>query len=393
MKILLVSSYLPYPLLDGGRIRLYNILKYLQKQHEITLVCEKRTHQSQQDIDEVSKVCKKVIVVDRPKAWSVKNVSKAALTLNPLLTTTHTNKKFRAKIEKELLGEAYDLIHVETFYVMQNLPKVNIPVVLVEHNIEYQVYEKFVKNASIFIRPALMLDVLKLKRAERKAWKKADLLVAVSPAEQKIMGPKTLLVPNGVDIDKFKLKKLHLNKITKKILFIGNFKWVQNKDSVTFIIKNIWPRVLSENKNKLNIKLWVVGKNIPSSVKELGDPTIEFDENAPDETEKIYESADVLLSPIRIGGGTNFKILESMAVGTPVITSALGNEGINAEKNSEIIVCDKPEEYSQALLKLINDNYLYEKMARKGRVFIEEKFDWKNIAQKMDSVYRMTTDL
>lgn len=393
MKILLVSSYLPYPLLDGGRIRLYNLLKYLQPHHEITLICEKRANQTHQDIEEVAKVCKKVITVDRPKAWSPRNVSKSILSLNPMLTTTHTNKKFKNRIQKELLDEAFDLIHVETFYVMQNLPKVNIPVALVEHNIEYEVYEKFVKNSSIFLRPMLAFDVMKLKRAEKHAWKKADVLVAVSPKEQKLMGSGTMLVPNGVDLEKYKLKKLNLDKNLRKVLFIGNFKWMQNKDSVAFIIKNIWPRVIAENNNKLNLKLWIVGKNIPYSLKQMGEAGIEFDENAPEATEKIFEHADVLLTPIRIGGGTNFKILESMAVGTPVVTSTLGNEGIDAVMNEEIIVCDKPEEYAQSLLKLLNDKYLFEKISRKGRVFIEENYDWRNIAVKMDQVYRKATDL
>src|SRR5689334_17306003 len=110
MKILLVSSYLPYPLLDGGKVRLYNLLKFLSKKHEITLVCEKRPNQTDRDISEVEKVCKKLIVVDRPKAISVSNVSKAILTLDPLLTVTHANKKMNKLIEKELKNDKYDLI-------------------------------------------------------------------------------------------------------------------------------------------------------------------------------------------------------------------------------------------------------------------------------------------
>lgn len=385
MKILLVSSYLPYPLIDGGKIRLYNLIKLLGENHEITLICEKRSNQTQKDIDEVSKICKKLITVDRPKAWSVSNVSKSLLTLNPLLTTTHMSREMISKISAELKNEKYDLIHVETFYIMQNIPKTLIPIVLVEHNIEYQVYEKYASKAPILIRSGLKFDIFKLKRKEKEAWNRASRVVAVSVKEQKIIGPKTELVPNGVDLKRFKFVKKNLNKNEKKVLFIGNFSWVQNRDSAAFIIRNIWPKIISKNPN---YKLWIVGKQIPDSLKALSDNSIVFDENAPSETELIFQEADLLLSPIRVGGGSNFKILEAMAVGTPVITSSLGNEGIRAGENSEILIAEKPEDYARVSNQILNDNYLYEKITRNGRIFIEENFDWIKIAKKLEDVYR-----
>src|SRR3989344_8448931 len=100
MKILMVSSYLPYPLLDGGKIRLYNILKLLSEKHDITLICEKRPNQTQKETSEVAKVCKKVIAIDRPKTWSWANVSKSILSLDPLLVTSHTNKEFSETIDR-----------------------------------------------------------------------------------------------------------------------------------------------------------------------------------------------------------------------------------------------------------------------------------------------------
>jgi len=385
MKILMVSSYLPYPLFSGGHIRLYNIIKNLSEKHEITLVCEKRENQNQADINNVAKICKKLITVDRKKQWSAKNIIQTALSLGPFLVTGHKSPEMKEAIEKLLLEENFDLIHVETFYVMQNLPKTNIPVVLVEHNIEYLVYERFVKKSPVLFKPFLYLDILKLKRAEMYFWKKAKKIIAVSKKEAELMNRVDVeVVPNGVDLDKFKMKKLPPSQNGKRILFIGDFKWIQNRDSIVYIIKNIWPRISAKNPD---LKLWVVGREIPDSIKKLGNSSIIFDENAPDETQLIFQSADILLSPIRVGGGTNFKILESMASGTPVITTALGNEGINAKDREEIIICEKPEEFVSKALLLLSDDYLYEKLSRNGRKFIEKNFDWKNIAQELDNIY------
>ncbi len=385
MKILIISSYLPYPLLDGGKIRLFNLLKLLNEKHEITLICEKRPNQTKNDEDEVSKICQKLITVERPKAWSFGNVTKSLLTLDSFLTTTHKNREMKKKISEELSNSNFDLIHIETFYVMQNLPKTNLPVVLVEHNVEYQVYQKYADKASLVARPGLGYDILKLKRREKEAWKKAKKVVAVSPKEQKIIGPNTELVPNGVDLNKFKFFKKDSGNKIKKVLFIGNFNWVQNRDSAAFIIRNVWPKMIVKNDN---LRLWIVGKNIPDSIKEGADKSIVFDENAPTETELIFQEADLLLAPIRVGGGSNFKILESMATGTPVVTSALGNEGIEAAKGSEILIAEKPEEYARLATSILEDKYLYEKISRNGRQFIEENFGWEKIAARLESVYK-----
>ena len=386
MKILVISSYLPYPLHSGGNIRLFNLIKNLQKEHEITLVCEKRNFQTQKDIDEVSRICRKVIVFDRPKAWSPRNILKAIFSLNSILLISHTYKKFAEIIADELKNGNFDLIHVETFYVMQNLPKTNTPIVLAEHNVEYIVYGRYAKNAPLYLRPAIYFDMLKLRRVEKNSWKRAKKVIAVSKEEIKIIGENTELVPNGVNIEKFEMKK-SLSKGAKTVLFIGNFKWIQNRDSSVYIIKNIWPNIVSKTKN-FKVKLWIVGKNIPDSIKRLQTESIIFDENAPDETELIFQKADVLLAPIRVGGGTSFKILESMATGIPVITSPLGNEGINAADGSQIIIAKKPAEFARKTVALLEDDYLYEKIARNGRKFIEENYDWKKIARKLDKIYK-----
>ena len=403
MKILMVSSFLPYPLYSGGNIRLYNLIKNLSKTHEITLICEKRINQKEEDIKNVEKICRKVYAVERKKQWSAVNVFKTAVSSNPFLITGHKSSEMKKIIEKLLSEEKFDLIHVETFYVMQNLPagllrneaskaglpKTKVPTLLVEHNIEYKVYKRYADKASLILKPILLIDVAKIKRAEEYYWKKADKLVAVSVAEANQMKRGDVeVVPNGVDTNKFSLKKLQNieEKSEKKVLFIGDFKWVQNRDSIVYIIKNIWPQVIYKNKNKSNLKLWVVGKNIPEGIRKLEDPTIIFDENAPNETELIFSEADLLLSPIRVGGGTNFKILESMASGTPVLTTPLGNEGLEANKD-QIVICEKPEEFSNKITEILSDNYLYEKISRNGRKFVEENFDWKQISQKLDNIY------
>src|SRR5579859_4053652 len=235
MKILLVSSYLPYPLTDGGNVRLYNLIKILSKKHKITLICEKRGFQSDQDVEAVHKFCEEVITVDRKQQWTWQNIVKAGTSTHPFLLVGHTLPEMKAKIVEVMLRKTFDVIHVETFYVFQNIPKTYVPIVLVEHNIEYLVYQRYAENAKVYLRPLLYADIFKIKHWEEKFWKKAQALVAVSKDEaQKMKRPDVFVVPNGVDITKFTLQtnKVKRDKKEKKVLFIGDFKWIQNRQSV-----------------------------------------------------------------------------------------------------------------------------------------------------------------
>jgi polysaccharide biosynthesis protein PslH len=404
MNILIVSSYLPYPLFSGGHIRLYNLIKELSQKHTITLVCEKRKHQTAHDNEEVKKFCKRIITVERKKQWTVKNIIKTGLSFNPFLITGHKSSEMKRLIADLLTKEHFDVIHVETFYVLQNVPETHIPIVLVEHNIEYLVYKRYLQRAPFFLRPLLGIDVMKLKINEERAWKRATKLVAVSQDEKVIMAmPNVTVVPNGVDIEQFVVKKQNQKQYTsmakritlpeKEILFIGDFKWVQNRDTVRWIMQDIWPYLLRAVEGEIKMTLRIVGKNIPEGLKMLKKyDSILFDENAPKQTAEIFSQADILLSPIRVGGGTSYKILEAMATGVPVVTTSLGNEGLGGRDGKEIIVADDVQTIVEKTARILRDDELYKNIAEQARKLIEEKYEWKKIAKVLDGVYESTSE-
>ncbi len=392
MRILIVASYLPYPLTNGGHIRLYNLIKALSKKYKITLICEKRGFQTDQDVVEIKKFCEDVITIDRKQQWTWQNIVKTGTSTNPFLLVGHTLPEMKAKIVEVLMKKTFDIIHVETFYVFQNVPKTYVPIILVEHNIEYLVYQRYANNAKVYLRPLLYADVFKIKYWEEKFWKKATALVAVSKDEaQKMKRPDVFVVPNGVDIEKFKMQssKIKFSRKEKKVLFIGDFKWIQNRLSVEWILKDIWPAIRSQIRVPgLEIKLWIVGRNIPDSLKSLGDETVIFEENAPKETEKIFQQSTVLLAPIKVGGGTQYKILEAMASGVPVITTMLGAEGIDCNQRKDLLIADTSESIAQKTLSVLQDQEQYEMLARNGRNCIEKKYSWELIAEKLQKVYQ-----
>lgn len=386
MRILIISSYLPYPLHSGGHIRLFNLLRYLSKDHEVTLVCEMREHQTQSDVAEVKKICREVYTVPRLKQWSLSNILHALFSKMPFLVVGHTNTLFQEKLSHLLSHETFDLIHVETFYVSQNLPPTHIPIVIAEHNIEYLVYQRYAENASSWLRPLLTWDVEKLRKTEEEAWRKAAYMIAVSDAEKQIIekiNKRTRIVSNGVSLSQFPfVKKSESGQ--KRLLFIGDFKWVQNRDAASWILKEIWPQI----KKREDLVLWIVGKHIPKNILSYAGGRIIIDENAPDETAQIFEEAYLLLAPIRVGGGTSYKILEAMASGTPVITTSLGLEGIEAKEGEDILVADTPEATAASVKELVTDSKRYEDVAKNARARIEKTYSWDSIGKTLEDVYK-----
>lgn len=398
MNILMISSYLPYPLYSGGQVRLYNLIRELSGKHDITLICEKRDNQTDEDIRAVEKICKKVITVNRRKQWSISNILKSGFSKHSFLTTGHFHSEMREKIREAWDREKFDLIHIETFYVLHNVPETTTPIVLAEHNIEYLVYRKFVEQSPAFLRPLLALDVKKIQQEEEESWMRARRLIAVSDEDKQVMeavGRTPSIVSNGVNTEHFTFKNMKqaLAQKEKRLLFIGDFKWIQNRDAVTFIINEVWPLLrqgYGGQALKNEVKLWIVGRSIPDEIKSLtSDPDVLFDEESSSKpTWEIFQEASVLLAPIRVGGGTSYKILESMACGTPVVTMELSANAIGAKDEEQIMVGQTAQELAEKAVKLLHNARLYEKIARNGRSLIEKRYTWKVIAKTLDEVYK-----
>ncbi|MBI3954513.1 hypothetical protein HY333_00565, partial [Candidatus Collierbacteria bacterium] len=142
MKILMLTPYLPYPDSSGGQIRTQNLLKHLRLEHELTLFSLIKSREEKKYIPILERnFCKKVKVFERPpRPWMLRNILRTGFSLNPFLIVRNFSQKAKQAIAEELRTNHYDLIHAETFYAMPHIPPTNLPVVLVDQTIEYQVY-------------------------------------------------------------------------------------------------------------------------------------------------------------------------------------------------------------------------------------------------------------
>ena len=392
MKILMLTPYLPYPLLSGGQIRTYNLLKKLARKHQITLFALIKNENEKQYIAELEKYCQKVKVFKRSeKPFTIKNVLKAIFSSYPFLVTRNHVPETISAIKTELAAENYDLIHAETFYMMPHLPKNNIPTILAEQTIEYLGYESYAKNTNYLIKPFLAIDIQKIKKWERHYWRLSDKLIVMSKEDKQFISrqinnnQKIEVVANGVDSAWFDEIPRKLPSVPT-VLSVGTFKWLPNIEAVDFLVQKVWPKLIQLVPKT---KLLIVGNAPTKKVIRYGkdNKNITVLGRIPD-IRTAFKQSHVLVAPVFSGKGTRYKILEAMASGTPVVASKIAVEGLNVKLGTHLLASNSAKTMAEYTAKLLNNQQLWRKLSINGRRFVQQNFDWQSISEKLDLIYQ-----
>lgn len=393
----MLTPYLPYPLLSGGQVRTYNLLKKISKQHEVTLFALIKDEAERQYIPELEKYCANIQVFRRTAyPWHPRNILLAAVTPYPFVVTRNLVSSVKGAIQKELNRQAYDLIHVETFYMMPNIPETIVPTILVEQTIEYLGYERFAKQVSKktpFLRPLLNLDIKKIKYWEQHYWRSCQRLVAVSEDDRQLM---TQLVPdvknmevvsNGVDMSFFSQVKKQLDPVPT-VLFVGTFNWLPNVEAVEYLVEKVWPML---KEMVPGVQLRIVGTAPTKKILAYGE--VDNDITVTGRVEDIrqeYARAHVLLAPVFSGKGTRYKVLEAMATRTPVVGTTLALEGIGAEKGKHYLAADDARSMAAQAAELLKNKAAGEKLASAAHDFVRDHYSWDSIAEELLKIYADT---
>lgn len=393
MKILMLTPYVPYPPSSGGQIRTFNLLKYLSKKHQITLVALYKNEEEKIYKKFLAPYCDRIYLCQRPpKPWTFKNIFRAIFSFYPFLVIRNLSNEAKNLIENLLNNESFDAIHAETFYVMPHIPETEIPVILVEQTIEYKVYQHFLKSLPLAIQPFLYFDILKLIYWEKFYWQKASIVGCVSTKDEEVIKKiqtniKTALIPNGAG-DEMIVKKLPKKNLKKPlIIFQGNFNWLQNIEAAKFLVNKIFPLLIKTNPN---INLIISGQNA-SKINNIKNSKIKIIDLSLKETYKVknfYQKATIFIAPIFGPGGTRLKILAAMASGLPVISTPTGIEGLEVEDGKHVLIAKNEKEFVEKIFLLLNNLSFYENLRKNAYQLVLEKYSWKKIANNLSQIYQ-----
>jgi glycosyltransferase involved in cell wall biosynthesis len=222
---------------------------------------------------------------------------------------------------------------------------------------------------------------------ERTAAAGFDGVIGVSDEDCKIMrdelGLKNVLgsVPTGVDADFFQAGTVP--KKPRSVVFLGSMDWMPNIDAVVYFVEAIFPEI---KKNAPDVSFTIVGRNPPGSIRSLAekDPAIRVTGTVPDVRAYVAE-AEVVVVPLRVGGGTRIKIFEAMAAGIPVVSTAIGAEGLPVRHGEEVLLADTPGAFADAVVRLLREPPLREKIGRNGLDLVHEKFGWAPVVKVFEN--------
>lgn len=372
---------------SGGKTRALNLIKYGKKDAKVTLFSFMREGYDLAGLEEIKKIgIEKIEVFPRLKKRSLKSLKSLFLGKDSIFY----NLYFDEKVERALLDyvkeQKVDLVHFESFYtgfyLSSKLRELGVRQVYGSENIEHLLYSDSLKSLNPFLRKVAANQVEKIKEEEAQMARISDVTLSVTEKEKKYFdgySKKTFVVPNGIDPDAFpEVSRDRKEKVN--LLFVGNFTYFPNRDGLKFFMDNIWPRI-----DKKSVSLTVLGRGV-EKLNFLPNETIEKIEYI-DNIDKVYRSADIFVSPIRYGGGTNFKVLEAMASGLPVVALSEKIEGLNGKNNENILIAKDEQGFVESLQRLIEDSDLRKKIGKNARTFVRENYSWKDIGENLYKIW------
>lgn len=371
-KILVIAPFNIFPPYWGAANRIYNLVKYLSKDHKVTLLYVNR-----QQLNIIGKSDDPLLNSKNVQVYRVGSFTKYSQILNPILILTGLVLIGRGRYSLILAETAWSGLHAMILSFLMR-----VPYVLDEHNAEFVAFQRMDRGG----KPGVSI----LKSYEGLSCRFADKVLCVSDQDKdriasglNVRKEKIVLVPNGVDLGKFHADKqkrdemrrrLSVSEGTPLILFNGKLDYKPNFEAVEIILNEILPRVLNEFPGA---KFLVVGNNPPL---ELSHDNLIYT-GVVDRVEDYINASDVVICPLLSGGGTRLKILEAIACGKRVISTTVGAEGLVNKETEPYLKCkDNWDQFAQEVVRAIhNDGVL------KTDVSLLEKYSWKRVVEILQS--------
>jgi glycosyltransferase involved in cell wall biosynthesis len=255
-----------------------------------------------------------------------------------------------------------------------------------EHNIEYELLRRQSEQERSSIRRVYSrVEHARVRRFEQSAWKRVDGCLVTSERELEIVrrhAPEiaAAVVPNGVDLEYFQATDRPIEPFSA--VFNGVLDYRPNVDAALYLVDQIWPLVLE---GCPQAQLSLVGRTPASEKRRLRRPGVTVTGEVAD-LRPYLDRAAVVAVPIRIGGGTRLKVVESLALGKAIVSSSLGCEGIAVTPGRDLLIADDPRSFAERILELFANEALRRELGRNGRALVEHEYSWDLAGEQIESL-------
>jgi glycosyltransferase involved in cell wall biosynthesis len=399
MKVLWLKTELLHPVDKGGKIRTYQMLKHLKRDHHVTYLTLDDGTAALDARERAEEYCHELISIPCRRSAKFSAGFYADLALNLASRLPYFIKKYEsAEMRREIIRLSarfkYDLLVCDFLAPAINVPDtVACATLLFQHNVEAMIWKRHYEVQDRSVKRAYLRDQWrKAWRFERDACRRFDRVVAVSEEDGEVIrreyGVESVEdVPTGVDADYFRPSG-EVDRQACNLVFTGSMDWLPNEDAIRYFIDQVMPRV---KKAVPAATLTVVGRNPYPSLLEAArrDPSVIVTGRVED-VRPFMERAAAYIVPIRIGGGTRLKIYEAMAMGKAIISTSVGAEGLPVREGVELLLADTPEAFADAVARVITDEEFAKEIGARAAATVRERFGWDRVAAQFAAICERT---
>jgi glycosyltransferase involved in cell wall biosynthesis len=379
MRILFLSRWFPFPVNNGSKLRVYNLLRALAKQHEVTLLSFVDDQNVQLDNPKIRSLCSDLYTVPwREFDQNSRRARLGFLSWKPRFLLDTYSDQMAGLIRSLLSKKKYDLVVASQLSMASYCSCFDgIPAMFEELELGL-FHDEAIHAASLFKRLRLGFTWLKLRTYLARLLKSFRSCTVVSEQECRLFLAnfpehqlKVTVIPNCVHSTEY--EGLDVEPVSNQLVFTGPFRYQANYEAMRWFVGDVFPRILREMPE---VNLFITGDHaglpLPSSRNVTLTGYVE-------DIKSLIASSWVSLAPLLSGGGTRLKILEAMAIGTPVIATSKGAEGLDSTPGEHLLLADSADAFANQVISVLRNRELRDRLAVKGKQLVKEKYNWETV--------------
>jgi sugar transferase (PEP-CTERM/EpsH1 system associated) len=387
MKILFVVPNVPSPI----RPRPLHFIRGLSQTHQVSVICLASNEADERFISELQRHCHNLEVIRLSRWKSLVNCFLALFSGAPLRCAYFYSPRLRERVKALVKAGEVDLLHAEHVKSIAMLRPIIGKVAMVFDAVDcLSMLES--RRRAVTKNPLLKvfswIESKKFVHSELTAARHFNRLVISSEVDRQAypipdgLREKIDVVPNTVDLERFAFRRFEAQR--HLVVFCAKLDYFPNEDAALYLARRIWPRIRAL---RPELRLEIVGSRPPASVRQLdGEDNVRVIASVPD-VRPYVGRAWVALCPIRIRAGVQFKMLEAMALGTPLVATSVCCEGLQVEAGKHLLVADEPEQFASAIELLMNNMTFRENLICAGRAYVDRQHDWTQSVKTLSNSY------